>query len=763
MCPVGTELWSTGALRSASSSMVGAISASDAATPAHFDGRALRIESANGAANLQAKPQQSPEAKATPSPGGDQAPFNSPRTQLSASGPRAGGATPRRLDLDFLEPEGNAISAPSPPGGKSSPQLPQSPAAQAPPTSSPPRSPSSALSFDVGSAIAEAISLAVPAMPSRLPSDSMVVLRRTSLEVAVGSNEAWQLDVLLAPGDTASGVAVPEYDLPGSRGGALTRMRCEKVLVVVRPTALAALHRPEPVLPKAIRTQVDQAAATSARNQQVRQSEGASQYTSPGAFPVLLGYDVQPVEGGNGTVLEFLTFWDCPGGYSIPVCKWLSPRMDKCDVLRQAIRSGIPNLCPPLVLDEVNVRSRTLAHSAGGGADSDDPIRNVEQLEVMMPDGRIAIWACKSVEVAVPAEDQAALSCGLVLVPTSFNPAVREVDAWVAVTQQLLRVRGEESLARCFPTMHGWDVLEPTPGTFKFVMYMEWMANGSARDFLFATMTSASVSDGEVYGKVLDTVGQLVDRLDECGRAGIVLGDFKVQNVLINALGEAKLSDPDGACPLEPHVVRAALTQSNQLEAEARAACTDCWGWSAISKCATAPVWEALAQHPAPNQPSMCTAIYAPPEFWVDWAAQRLADGAAAGHTCAEDLEAMRLEAQDDHRHGARDLVCSLQRQQCDTHGEALQQLQGMNGGRSYMCGASHIYLLGASMSNLLWTVEVELSARPGAAYAQRLAFVSELQDVMLGLMTEEPASRPSLQQLRRRLAEMRGDWCLWG
>lgn len=161
----------------------------------------------------------------------------------------------------------------------------------------------------MGSAIAEAISLAVPAMPSRLPSDSMVVLRRTSLEVAVGSNEAWQLDVLLAPGDTASGVAVPEYDLPGSRGGALTRMRCEKVLVVVRPTALAALHRPEPVLPKAIRTQVDQAAATSARNQQVRQSEGASQYTSPGAFPVLLGYDVQPVEGGNGTVLEFLTFW----------------------------------------------------------------------------------------------------------------------------------------------------------------------------------------------------------------------------------------------------------------------------------------------------------------------------------------------------------------------------------------------------------------------------------------------------------------------
>lgn len=35
------------------------------------------------------------------------------------------------------------------------------------------------------------------------------------------------------------------------------------------------------------------------------------------------------------------------------------------------------------------------------------------------------------------------------------------------------------------------------------------MANGSARDFLFATMTSASVSDGEVYGKVLDTVGQV--------------------------------------------------------------------------------------------------------------------------------------------------------------------------------------------------------------------------------------------------------------
>ncbi|KAG2442308.1 hypothetical protein HXX76_002394 [Chlamydomonas incerta] len=234
----------------------------------------------------------------------------------------------------------------------------------------------------------------------------------------------------------------------------------------------------------------------------------------------------------------------------------------------------------------------------------------------------------------------------------------------------------------------------------------------------------------------------MVHLLDECSRSGIVLGDLKAQNMLINAQGEAKLTDPDGACPLLPHHVLAALAASNQVEAAARAACTDPWGWVTIAKAVTAPAM-------------------APPEFWIGWAVQWLEEGAAAGHDLSQDLRDMWLEAQDECKNSAGYLLDRLQRE-CGTHAAALQLLHDMGGGCdcSYMCGASHQYLLGASMSDLLWSVAAVLGQQQGEESEQRLAFVSELHGVMARLMTGEPASRPSLRMLRRWLAGLRADWC---
>ncbi|KAG2442309.1 hypothetical protein HXX76_002395 [Chlamydomonas incerta] len=337
----------------------------------------------------------------------------------------------------------------------------------------------------------------------------MTLLSCTAMEgAAAGSADnvetsSSQLEVLLPLGTSGGGMAAGAGPLPGPRGGVLARLRAEKALVMVRPAALAALRGANPVLPKGIRTRVDKAASTSVQNRQFRDFMCTSQ-TQQDVFPLLVGYDVKLVAGADD-VLEFITFWECPVGYSVPLRRLLAPRQNKCDVLRRAIQQLVPGLCPPLTLDESTVRSRAQCHKAGGGS---VPLRTVEQLEVVMPDGRIATRACKGVEVAMEAQDQEALEAGVVSVPACFHPALREVDGWVAVTKQLCQLRGEEALARCFPEMFGWDVLEPTPGTFKFVAYFEWMEHGSAWDYLRGIMTSASVSNGELFDKVLDTIGQ---------------------------------------------------------------------------------------------------------------------------------------------------------------------------------------------------------------------------------------------------------------
>eukprot|EP00198_Chlamydomonas_reinhardtii_P003932 XP_001693268.1 predicted protein [Chlamydomonas reinhardtii] len=471
------------------------------------------------AANLLAKPQQSPEAKATPSPGGDQAPFNSPRAQLSASGPRTGGVTPRRLDLDFLEPEGNAISAPSPPGGKAPPQLPH-------------------------------------CSPVPLP--------------------------LLEHGAAAS---------------------------------------PLPV--------------------------------------------------------------------------------DPCDTLRQAVMQYIPDLGAPRIWEEEQVLGCVEVSQAGG----DPAVRTVYQMEVDLQDGagRAMPLACKGVKVVLSEAEDAALAAGgagEADVPVGFLPALQEAVSWVAVARRFRLVHGEEALGRCFPVVFGWDVLQPAPRTYEFVMYMEWMDNGTVFDYLKNIMTAPALPEGDMYEMVLDAMRQMVNLVDSANKAGLCFGDLKAQNMLVDA-----------------------------------------------------------------EEPYMATDIYSPPEFWVGWAREALVSGEAAGRAYEWDMMQLREEAVEQPCWPGAVMLLDSLKSECATRDAALEwlQLQGMNGGRSYMCGASHTYLVGATISHLLRAVETELSARPGAAYVQQLAFVSELKDVMVGLMTEEPASRPSLQQLRRRLAEMRGDWCYWG
>ncbi|KAG2433503.1 hypothetical protein HYH02_012621 [Chlamydomonas schloesseri] len=744
-----------------------------------------------------------PAASATPpSPSaGATSPAGSPRTQpLGASEPREGGGAMagRRLHVEvaqlMMAETCNAISAPSPPAAEKSPRpaiLTTTSPSPAPPQRSPTSSSTSASSDcspcsadGVCGAIIKAIRPELRAMAPHMPLSSMALLSSNPLQPsrqsASGSEaamEVTELDVLLphssssfsssfsssaAAGPAAAGPAAGSAVPAACPGGEYARLRSESVIMVVRPAALAGLiSESQSVLPKSIRAQVEKVAKKAQENARLRQDPHSSQEQLD-KYPMLLGYDVTPMADSDNSVFRLTTFWSCPVGNSVPLQRLLqAPRHNKCAVLRAAITRVIPGLCASRALKPADVICRTELHRAtGGGA-----VRTVERLQVALPGGGgEELWASKGVEVALSADEQEALAAGVVALPAGFSAAVREADACVALTEQVRRVRGEEVARRCFPAMYGWDVLETSPGSFKFVTYMEWMEQGSAWDHLGRLLLqSPAASNGVVFDNTLDALGKIMKLLNEASRAGVVMGDFKLQNVLFNGQGEAKLADLDGGCPLAAPMVAAALALSRHIEASVRATCTDPWGYPGQAEAATAPVWATLALQPALVGPYMSTPIYAAPEFFVGWALEWLAEGLAAGLSLADILDNMWLDCKDQCTYGARDLVQRLQRE-CDSPEAAVALLSGMGGctgsGRSYMCGASHTYLLGGSMAHLLWTVRGELSQRVGPEWELRLAFLEQLHDGMLALLAAEPAARPNLQAMRRWLAEMRARWC---
>eukprot|EP00198_Chlamydomonas_reinhardtii_P006086 XP_001695422.1 predicted protein [Chlamydomonas reinhardtii] len=98
----------------------------------------------------------------------------------------------------------------------------------------------------------------------------------------------------------------------------------------------------------------------------------------------------------------------------------------------------------------------------------------------------------------------------------------------------------------------------------------------------------------------------------------------------------------------------------------------------------------------------------------------------------------------------------------CETRLEQLQLLSDL-GGRDWMCAASHTYLLGAAVCD--WSCEqlgqlACVAGGGGRALQSDVGFLSELHDVAEGLMALRPNQRPSMQQLRTRLARLADDWC---
>eukprot|EP00198_Chlamydomonas_reinhardtii_P003921 XP_001693257.1 predicted protein [Chlamydomonas reinhardtii] len=136
----------------------------------------------------------------------------------------------------------------------------------------------------------------------------------------------------------------------------------------------------------------------------------------------------------------------------------------------------------------------------------------------------------------------------------------------------------------------------------------QWQQHGSLREYLIRCLEHPDIRMGRaMLIAALQEVLQLVHMLS---RAGIVLGDLKLDNMLVDAHGHVTLSDVDGAGLLEEGLLRTTQLVAAQAAAQAAAMCLD-------PVAAEAAVWRAADLVFTQEPPTMITDAFAPLEIKV--------------------------------------------------------------------------------------------------------------------------------------------------
>eukprot|EP00198_Chlamydomonas_reinhardtii_P002688 XP_001692024.1 predicted protein [Chlamydomonas reinhardtii] len=301
---------------------------------------------------------------------------------------------------------------------------------------------------------------------------------------------------------------------------------------------------------------------------------------------------------------------------------------------------------------------------------------------------------------------------GLAALPLHVRVMAREAVCCSLVAARFQAVHGPESVGLCISKMLGWSVEQVEGGagrvasSYRMVTYSEWLENGSLRDYLvklFApdmvpgdNQAATQQPDSKRYTKTIEALLQVVHLLQLLSRAGVVLGDLKLENLLVDARGRVKLTDLDGASLLPLADVQAAAAQVRAMAQQATvgpaAAGSYCMGQSAV--------WRALDWQRAPDAPSMMTPGFAPPE---------MTDAA-------------------------------------DPHMTALSHV--------YLVGASLEYVL-----TQLQDSKLAPGGRVTPGKERDAAFVAELLALAGRMQADAPVRRPTTRTLRQELEGMKARW----
>ncbi|KAG2442357.1 hypothetical protein HXX76_002443 [Chlamydomonas incerta] len=232
----------------------------------------------------------------------------------------------------------------------------------------------------------------------------------------------------------------------------------------------------------------------------------------------------------------------------------------------------------------------------------------------VLPDGRTVVRmlsAVKTVTATLPEFESLLLrSCcatDLSLLPTVKQMA-QELEAYDKTTQRAVDVHGAPMAQHCFLQLYGWQLLYIGGDTYVLRSYWEWQSNGSLRDYLIRCLEHTNHGVGRAL--VVSALEEVLQLLHMLSCSGIVLGDLKLDNMLVDAHGRVKLSDVDGAGLVDADVMRIVRDTALRAAAQAAAACLD-------PGAAAAAVWHAADQLFCQEKPYMVTDAYVPFEMRV--------------------------------------------------------------------------------------------------------------------------------------------------
>ncbi|KAG2501925.1 hypothetical protein HYH03_000423 [Edaphochlamys debaryana] len=407
-----------------------------------------------------------------------------------------------------------------------------------------------------------------------------------------------------------------------------------------------------------------------------------------------------------------------------------------------------------------NLVGRELSNSSNSDGSSSDPskvklFRKVTTRRVVQPGG----WQAA-------AEDG-----GRAVAERAMSELCGEVVAFVRKQADLFRHYGSQAAAEALSAPFlAWKVL-PSPGPAEdgcvdLVLYARWaergdlsqalmdIAGGSGLDGTCAASASAASEPGldgppVAWRAGVRVLADYARTLDATGAAGIVNCDAKPSNAVADEDGHVSEVDPDGNVGPSTPASELGAADGGAFPADA----------SLPAELRPVPVGTYTDQFKAPEM------------VFAEAFDAKTGEAAGDAEACDRIMEAPQqepalaalVEAMTGREvpaaagsapggSGRRALTAEAL--------EALQELAGLGGGRSFACVKSHTWLYGASVAWLLKAMRAELAARAGRGGWAGLggangAWLGRLEALCGACRVLQPSRRPSLAWVAAELEAM--------
>eukprot|EP00198_Chlamydomonas_reinhardtii_P003765 XP_001693101.1 predicted protein [Chlamydomonas reinhardtii] len=166
----------------------------------------------------------------------------------------------------------------------------------------------------------------------------------------------------------------------------------------------------------------------------------------------------------------------------------------------------------------------------------------------VLADGRPAVQvlaAVKTVTATLTPTEAHLLKTYPAAASLALLPSVKllgqELEAYTKTMKRATDVHGAHLAQRCFLRLYGWELVCTGPDTYALRSYWQWQQHGSLREYLIRCLEHPDIRMGRTM--LIAALQEVLQLMHKLSRAGIVLGDLKLDNMLVDAHGHVTLSD----------------------------------------------------------------------------------------------------------------------------------------------------------------------------------------------------------------------------